>query len=440
MKIKYPVTALALAGLLSVGQASAADFSFSGFGTLGWTHSSNKNADYSASLFAPSGVGNTHSSGMTVDTKAGLQCAANFDNGLSGVIQVVSDYRSDNSYRPQFEWANLKYQVTKDTFIRAGRVVAPIFAVSEYRNVGYAQTPARQPWDVYSLNPITHLDGINLGSRIEMGGGVLQAELTAGNIKDSLNSANVKGRSTIGNLTYEKGASTFHLGYSEYNLDINLGGAQGASTAMYESLVPVLGPMLGYPVANTRFHGINGHMVDLSYAYDADPWLVQTEYVQRRAESPVVQDANAWFLLAGYRVGKFTPYASYSKIRTVTSSLKHGPAASPFPAMLTMACYQNPMADPSCSTALQMDGVAQLINGIDGALQGDRITQHTFSVGMRYDVYKNLALKFQVDHVSKPGSPSLTNGGQFATSNRSADWLVTDQTANLFTINLDFVF
>lgn len=440
MKIKYPAIALALTGLVSMGSASAADFSFSGFGTLGWTHSNNKNADYSASLFSPKGVGMTRGSDMTVDTKAGVQCAANFDNGLSGVVQVVSDYRSDNTYRPQFEWANLKYQVTQDTFIRAGRVVAPIFAVSEYRNVGYAQTPARQPWDVYSLNPVTHLDGINLGTRIEMGGGMLQAELIAGNIKDKLNQAAVKGRSVIGNINYEKGASTFHAGYSDFSLDIGMDGAQGAGASMYESLVPVVGPMVGYPVANTRIHGITGHMMDLSYAYDSDPWLVQAEYVQRRANSPVVQDANAWFLLAGYRVGSFTPYASYSKSQTVTSPLKHAAAASPFPAMLTMACYQNPMADPSCPMALQLDGVTQLINGVDAALQGDRITQHTFSVGMRYDVYKNMALKFQYDRVFKPGSPSVTNGGQFVTSRRNASWIVTDQTVNLFTINLDFVF
>jgi len=52
------------------------------------------------------------------------QAAANFGNGLSGVVQVVSDIRADNSYQPKFEWANLKYQATQDTSVRIVRVEA----------------------------------------------------------------------------------------------------------------------------------------------------------------------------------------------------------------------------------------------------------------------------------------------------------------------------
>jgi hypothetical protein len=441
MKKTYPAAALTLVGLLSMGTANAdTEFAFSGFGTLGWTHSNNDGADYAASLYAPKGVGRTHSSGMSVDTKAGVQGAVNFGNGLSGVLQVVSDYRADNSYRPQFEWANLKYQATQDTFVRLGRVVAPIFVVSEYRNVGYAQTPTRQPWDVYSLNPINHIDGINVGTRFEVGGGTLSAGLTGGHVKDKLNAARVDGPATIGNLNYENGASTFHFGYSKFKLDLALEGSQSTPTELYQSLVPTVGPMIGYPVANTRFKGVDGHILDLSYAYDSDTWLVQSEYAERRADSAVVQDINAWFVLAGYRIGKFTPFASYSRSKTVTSPLSHPPAASPFPGALTMACYGNPMIDPSCPQALQLDGLTQLINGLDTALAGDRITQHTASFGVRYDFHKNMALKFQYDRVFKPGSFATTNGGQFVNTQRSASWMTTDQSVNLITVNLDFVF
>ena len=164
MKYKAVILALAAAGLAQAGTAWAeTDVSFAGFGTLGVTHSYNRDTDFVSSLFQPNGVGKTSTTNAGIDTKAGVQANAKIGNDLSAIVQVVADRRYDNTYSPRFEWANLKYQIGQDAYVRVGRIVAPVFMVSDYRNVGYSQTMVRMPYDIYGQNPITHIDGADLG-------------------------------------------------------------------------------------------------------------------------------------------------------------------------------------------------------------------------------------------------------------------------------------
>ena len=106
------------ASLGPVGLAQAETrIDFSGFGTLAATHSSTDKADYRASIVQPTGAGASKSWATGVDTKVGAQVSANMGGGWSGVVQVVSDHRYDNSYKPQVEWANLKYQIAPNWYV-----------------------------------------------------------------------------------------------------------------------------------------------------------------------------------------------------------------------------------------------------------------------------------------------------------------------------------
>jgi hypothetical protein len=443
MKRKTLVLAVALAvpGLMAMGSAKAdTEFNFSGFGTVGVTHSSSQEADFNSSLFAPNGVGKTRSTGLSSDTRLGGQAAANFGNGLSGVLQVVSDIRSDNSYQPKFEWANLKYDVTKDTHVRIGRVVPSMFMISEYRNVGYALTPARTPWDVYSQNPLTHLDGANAGTRFNVAEGILSLEGTVGHVRDTLNGAKMTGFGQSGDLVYENGSSTFNLAYAKFNVNMGLD-----SISMYQTqLVAPYGALVGYPTANIQSNDLRGHFIDLGYTFDPGSWIVQAEYVQRKSEAPLVPSSNTWYALAGYRIGKFTPYASYSKVTTKLQSATYAPAQ--VPAALQSAfygCLATPgMSLATCNMAIPqympMATIVGEINGIDHMILATRYDQNTVSLGVRYDFYKNLALKAQYDHISKPANSVgefVTPPGGFLSS-----WNDYSKTVNILTVNLDFVF
>ena len=118
--------------LAAEGDPVASMFSLHGFGTFGEVYSDAHAADFVASPFQPNGAGYSQNWAPGVDSKAGLQLGAQFSDKLSAIVQVVSQHLYDNTWRPQLEWANLKYQVTSDLSIRAGRSVASSLATCGY--------------------------------------------------------------------------------------------------------------------------------------------------------------------------------------------------------------------------------------------------------------------------------------------------------------------
>lgn len=428
--------AVSLAALGAAPAWADTSFSLSGFGTLGVTHSDNREADFVANLYAPNGPGRSKSTSFGVDTKAGIQASADFGNGLTGILQVVADHRDDNTYGPRIEWANLKYQFTRDTYVRAGRVVAPVFMVSDYRNVGYALTPVRQPWDVYSVNPISHLDGADIGTRFDIGGGVLSGQLTSGRVLDRLYGARVSGHTTMANLNYERNASTLRAGYGKYKLDLVVNDPFFPSQ-LYADIVDsgIARQYLAYPDANVKLRDVDTRMLGIGYAYDPGTWLLQSEYVRRKSEGVLIQSVSAWYVLAGYRIGKFTPYASFSEMRSIQPPMS--------PAATVPMCAGVQPTDP-LYTAMQCGDLAMaayLINAVDAAAN-QRVIQRTTSLGMRYDFHRNLALKAQYERVHKPGSPGVPSTGQFVqpATGWAASWVEESKDVDLLTLALDFTF
>ncbi len=105
-RMSYKLSATALLVLTLCATSVRADdsdapmFSFSGFGTLGETHSSENKADFNTSLFKPGGAGYGNAWSAGVDSLIGAQVTANFTPQLSAVLQVVSAQIYDGSYRP----------------------------------------------------------------------------------------------------------------------------------------------------------------------------------------------------------------------------------------------------------------------------------------------------------------------------------------------------
>ncbi len=426
MKRNTVILALAAAGLIQAGTAWAdADISFAGFGTLGITHSDNRDTDFVTSLFQPNGVGRTRATNAGIDTKAGVQASAKIGNDLSTIVQVVVDRRYDNTYSPRFEWANLKYQIGQDAYVRIGRIVAPVFMVSDYRSVGYSQTMVRMPYDIYGQNPITHIDGADLGYKFELAGGNLSVQGTFGKIKEltpdvSEWGTQVNGHSKALSLNYEKDNSTYRVGYTKNKVSVT-GEPIGQLSMLYG-----YGALVGHPDVSMSPNDIKTGLLDLGYMYDNGKWLVQGEFIQARGGGPAVVDTNSWYLMGGYRVGKFTPYLSYSELRDKELPLNQPLAVSPCtPCMLDMLAYG--------------------VNAADASLRA-RQDQSTISLGVRYDFYKNVALKMQYDHIRKPGSTAVPNRGMFLRGETPTypalytDAALKSLTANLLTLTLDFVF
>ncbi|MGM3021133.1 hypothetical protein ACS2UM_27095, partial [Bacillus cereus group sp. BC317] len=83
------------------------------------------------------------------DSKVAIQGTQTFTNTVSATAQIMTKYDAEGDYIPKFEWAFAKWQAMPGLNIRAGRMGAPYFMISDFRDVGYANTPVRPNLDVY---------------------------------------------------------------------------------------------------------------------------------------------------------------------------------------------------------------------------------------------------------------------------------------------------
>lgn len=391
---------------------------FSGFGTVGVALGHDEGGDYIAGYEQASGVGRSESRDYGLDSIFGVQIDATLLDGLSATAQMQSRRLADNTSTPYFEWANLKYQIHPDLNFRLGRVVAPMFMASEARAIGYAQTSARLPGEVYLLNPINYVDGGDITQRFSVGDALLAVNLTVGKLEQDL--PTLYGDMTIDydarmlNLALEWGDSQLRLGAARATLDFT-----NAELDLFNAVIDILidaeiaGASQFKRIAATENFEVD--FFDIGYLYDDGQWHAHAEWVARRAESYIVTDNNALFVLAGYRIQNWTPYVRYAQTNSLNDRSKV------------------PYLDASHTNNDLLNLIAAGVN--DFAVDIKTFdARESWSVGTRWDFADNLALKLQYDHVTKPAG----SAGFFV--NFTDTFRNTRQRLDIFSMTLDFVF
>jgi hypothetical protein len=395
-RIGAALALLASASCVVAQESSSSRFSFQGYGTLGLVHSSEDQADYRGSLLRLNGVGYTRSWSLEIDSRVGAQAIATLTPKLSAILQLVAEQRSDGSYAPRIEWANLKYEFTPDASMRIGRIVIPSFLVSDSRKVGYANAWIRPPAEVYALVPVTANDGIDASYRIRTGGFSHTVQALFGQSTTDLPDGGDAEAKRVWGVTAssERGPLTARVAYLQTDLTIE------RFNTLFDAF-RAFGPE-GIAIAE-RFDadGSLFQFYGLGAQYDPGDWFVMAEGGRIRSHA-AVSDRTAWYVSGGYRFGKLTPFLIYS---TVDPDV---PLSHPG---LTVSAYPPALA-----------GVATALNaGLNDILSGNP-SQDTFSIGARWDFAQNLDLKLQVDHSRLgPGSagslgniqPGFEPGGSY---------------------------
>lgn len=407
-------TALALAGGLALASSSAtADtgFKFSGFGTLGLTHMSSDQADFKGAFAdVPNGAGRTASTSAKPDTRLALQVDMALSDKLDFVGQVLTRQNRFNNYEPSIEMLNLKYNFSKATSARIGRIAHPFFLASDTRLIGFANTFARGPSEVYNQSQIYNSDVVQLSHRLPLAGG--NAVVTAGFGESSYGNPTSnaaladedKGKYRklmFADINWEIGALMLRLSHHTGRSDFNANGAKPlyANAALVNAS---LADELSLMDKKVSFTG-------LGLVYDPGNYVVQAEYTMTRwglGDKSVVPNADAFYVMGGWRTGSLTPYVVYAKRKT---------------------------DEPRVVTGF---AVAQLNAAFTGYAANTANAQHTVSAGLRWDFRPNMALKLQLDRVtvdSKSGVSYLTN---LNPTNRPKQ----GDSFDVIGLNLDFVF
>jgi len=162
----------------SVSTAYAVDISFSGFGTLGYSRVlNNDTVNFQTGLSS----GGTDADGsFLLDSRIGLQADATLSERWSATTQVLIRENVDAEFEPRAEWAFLKYQLNDIWSFRAGRLSLPVFALSDYREVGYAMPWVRAHAGFYRVIPSSSFEGADIMADFSFGDFFIHAQLLAG--------------------------------------------------------------------------------------------------------------------------------------------------------------------------------------------------------------------------------------------------------------------
>jgi hypothetical protein len=371
-------------------------FSFSGFATLGVGVNNTNEAHQALSGQAR---GYTKSASAEVDSKFGVQAVAKFSPMFSATAQVLSRQNGKGNFTPELEWGFVKAQISPALSLRLGRMGTPYFMVSDFRNVGFANTWLRPPLDVYGQVVFSRHDGADLSYQTSLGSSTLTVSALVGSSSNVINRTDSDFKSMVGfNSTLEMdGGITLRLGHIQGKLTIKSSGVTGLANTLRATPFASVGNELDAVDKDASFTG-------MGLSYDEGDWVGSFEFTKRKTAS-FVSDTTGWYGTLGYRVGKFTPYVTVSDLKVDSSNVNNN--------------------IPTATVQL-----ATLKGFVDGILAGQNVAQKSVSLGVRWDGVRNMAFKGQFEQI-KPKTRGLFTQTTPA---------FTGKTVNAYSAAVDFVF
>lgn len=383
-------------GLLAVlaGPLVAEDpaFSIQGFATLGATRSDSRELEFVRDLSQPRGARREWT--PSVDSVAGVQADWRLTPALTATVQAVSRYRHDRSYAPELAWAFLRYEPTPELSWRAGRLGTDFFMLADSRLIGYSYLTVRPVGDFFWHLPFSSIDGVDLLASRVFGDGVLRGKLFYGAPSAHLPLAQEQWKiddspMAGGYLDWQQGSWQWRAGYAalRFRHDLPLAGTLAR-------LLPE--PWLTESLAHLKTAGRRSDYYSLGAVYDDGPWQVQLMVNRIEQQSAAFESSHAASLLLGRRFGAFTPYLGYSLARSAPKRERLNPV-------------------------------------VDRIMADSHVQQSTSTAGVRWDVARHTALKFQWDGI-RAASTSLF---PFRDDPAGGRW---SGRMNVYSLTLDYVF
>lgn len=391
--------------------AEKLDVKFSGFGTLAVTHLDSDKGDYKGSFpDAPKGAGKTQSWSLLPDSRIALQANISYGEKWEVVAQMMSRESRFDDFTPSVEMLNVKYNFDKFTYLRVGRIAHPFFLASDTRLIGYAQPFARGPVEVYGQSQIYHSDAIQLSHRHAFSDSSFLVSAGTGTARygnaPSAPAVSDEDKGSYRDLVFsdvqwEYGPLLLRLGYTTGINSFKIK-AMDQLYAGAANVNPELTNELSLENKRVSFTGLGA-------VWDSGDYLVQSEYTFTRwglGEKSIAPNADAYYVLAGKRLGSWLPYAMYGRRRT------------------------------SAPRIVTQYGVPQLDGAFTAVSASTANSQHTYSLGARWDVRDNMAIKFQLDRMTVDSA----NGKSYLINTSTNSPVKKGDSFNVLGINLDMVF
>jgi len=384
--------------------------SWSGFATLGGVYNSSDQGDFLRDLSQRKGAGYTQRFDLGVDSRLGLQFDLKVNETLSATAQVISLRRYNNTFTPDINWAFVKYSPNESVQARVGRLGFDVYMQADSQHVGYSYLPVRPPVDYYSGLTISFIDGADLVIRHPLGEGIATAKVFIGEAKEKLPIAGIDDNLNLAGslvwgayLDYQWRNWQFRSGYAQVTLENELPGFDTPVAVLRSPRINAINPSLAAFADAAVVKGKQVEFLSAGLAYDNGPLQIQLMFRSLLNNTITYPDNDAGYIIFGYRIGKFTPFMAYSEI--VTSGMNKNAGLPDAPIFSELNTFIKNVQ------SISLDG------------------QRTYSMGVRYDVMRNMDLKFQIDNVRSRDS--------FLWANKQPGW---DGNGTIYSLTLDCIF
>lgn len=383
-----------------------ANWSMSGFGTLGAVYHAAENTQFRRSIEQKTGASD-HALSLNTDSVLGLQLDGKLTHDWSVMAQGVTREGADGGWRPDLTWAFLKYVPNDAVVLRFGRLGMDIYQDGDSRHVGYAYTTVRPTPVIYGFLGFDTYDGAELSYAHQLGNGDGVIKVYGGRAHGDvylLERYDLPPATTLG-VTYKWSTPELALSFAWAQIKAP---TDNTFAALASSLRTV-GSLMGISQAMARADDIHNESKIAFLGAGAD-WS-HGPYSIKGVLSAFSYDTFPGFngkmaeFSAAYRTGKWKPFVAYSR-----SIVKANDAPLSLPALPQLA------------------NLAATYSQVVNRLADD---EYSMGVGVRYDLTSNSALKFQLDHIHAKRSFLLLDDDGLPTQNRHV---------NLITMTYDFVF
>jgi len=398
----------------------AVEWSASGFGTMGYTYENEEDLAYRRDITQSVDIDDNGT--FFSDSNLGLQLDGAFNRQWSVTAQLLLDNSVSHDLDALTELAFIRYEPNEHWSFRAGRIGVSAYAAADSRQIDYAHLWVRPPQELYGGVPFNNLDGVgvsyvsnnpnfNWSATLEYGQNREDGELAVSDQEYETKLDNVLSISLeldqdawqwqlsyarVGDLTVEHDDFITNVQTQVKGLaDLGIPGISSDAQQVYDYLV-VEDERVNYlQAAVTYFDGV---------------WSFQSELFKVYADKDSIPQGEGGYALLGRTFGSVTPYAIYGRVK-----------------------QSNDRYESSSDWGALNPALAPLQAGALFGINSVRLDQQTYSLGVRWDLLPNLALKAQVDHIEiEPYGYGLWAA--------STEGITTGRDVQVYTLNMNFIF
>lgn len=363
----------------SFTSVSAERISVSGFGNFGIVHSHSDTYRFRTDI---SRDNDNFEDKLDLNSisSLGIQADISLFDDFDVVGQLI--YRGQNKITLDnaLSLGFLRYKPAPNWEVRLGRTQLDLYLLTEFRDIGFAYPWAKVPTEVYGLLPYRSLDGADFSYFLSKSGLDYRFKIFTGKSDSTiaLDSENVElAIDDIIGISFELSQFdwTFSLKHTQAKTKNNISTMEQIVYGL-QQIPEVIWPDKKSFINDFSLVNKKAHFSSAGLKYEFGPFTILTELAHLESDSSVVSAVKSGYINTTYNFDKGQLFYSFAIAESKPSKFNDAVNIQRF----------------------LPNQVEEIILAVNESFRVFSPNQQTHSLGVRYDLKDNLALKLQVDH------------------------------------------